>query len=220
MATQLRMHQPYQASEEQLAVGSTALAGNVDGGMQGQSVSLPYLEENKTAFRALEAGLGDGHGTPAGGGPLLRRSSIDELLNIVRNPYRQEGRSYVPRQPKTQKFKATAVQVRSLSQTESTGKIMPRKNVPFGSGSRRPIGEVPLDHITQFTYIPDVRRINALNNAQIKEQRQAIKAHSVKRVPSLSSMASGAQSRSALGRVVSSSKREVEGTYGSVPPQP
>ena len=202
-----------------MAVGATALDGSAERATPGQSVSLPYLEENKAVFRALEAGLGDGHGSPMDRGPLLRRSSIDELLSIMRNPYRQEGRSYVPRQPKTHKFKAAAVQVRSLSQTDSTSKIAPKKFVPFGSGSRRPIGEVPLGHITQFTYIPDVRRINAMNNAQIKEQRQATKAHSVKRVPSLTSMTSGTQSRTALARVAGANRPEPEAHYGSVQPQ-
>lgn len=199
-----------------MAVGATALDGSAERATPGQSVSLPYLEENKAVFRALEAGLGDGHGSPMDRGPLLRRSSIDELLSIMRNPYRQEGRSYVPRQPGSHKFKAAAAQVRSLSQTDSASKIAPKKFVPFGSGSRRPIGEVPLDHITQFTYIPDVRRINAMNNAQIKEQRQATKAHSVKRVPSLTSMNSATQSRTALGRVVGANRPEAEAHYGSV----
>ena len=55
------------------------------------------------------------------------------------------------------------------------------KSVPFGSGTRRPLGDVPIDVITQFTYIPDVRRMNAIQNVREKEQRTTNRGKPVQR---------------------------------------
>ena len=51
----------------------------------------------------------------------------------------------------------------SNSNTASTQHQGAKSVVPFGSRSLRPIGEVPLNAITEFTYIPDMRRLQAIN---------------------------------------------------------
>ena len=75
--------------------------------------------------------------------------------------------------------------------------------VGFGSRSRRPIGETSIKEIAEYSYIPDIRQINAISTMQMKEQRSQM----------VQQMAAAAvRNRSVTNQNTTNSKQTLEST--------
>ena len=84
------------------------------------------------------------------------------MTSILRNPYA----------PVMQKRTGGVNSPSGMSQKLPSKTVMNgSKSVPFGTSSRRPIGDTSLREITEYTYIPDIRKLNAIQTVQLKEER-------------------------------------------------
>ena len=101
----------------------------------------------------------------------MRSSSLKDLKGILKDPYMLKDSSETALKSALQISKARN-QVRKYSYGTALASPSPPqlssnkqqlKSVPFGSGTKRLL---PQSHeFTQFTYIPDMRRLNTINAA-------------------------------------------------------
>lgn len=114
---------------------------------------------------------------------MIRPSSIEDLYDIIKSPYRQHSNapsSGVVKAASNRNGKRISNMMpipapRSVGEPSGQASMTGgrAKSIPFGSRSRRPIGQESLDQIIEFTYIPDIRKINAMSTVQLKEERMA-----------------------------------------------
>ena len=82
---------------------------------------------------------------------LLSNSSFEDLSQILRNPYQMSTSN-------TTKTVTGHVSSPTPIQKQAAG-----VTVGFGSKSRRPIGQTTIKEIAEYSYIPDVRQLNAIS---------------------------------------------------------
>ena len=93
-----------------------------------------------------------------------RSNSLENIRSVLRNPY-----------------ELSQGDIRALlklghNRTYERDSDVPRggaKSVPFGTGQKRGIGSMSLKEMVQYTYLPDLKQLNAEREVQLREEREA-----------------------------------------------